>query len=134
MRKNLIRAAVCAAVIALLFGMTACKQFTADINEELGYWAAEVVPADYSFDVPYQTSNDGALCVPSADDVTLTIKLRNPRNFALIMPTSALDAGKVINFPGLSTQPVHGIHYTLTKTAPDTLQLKYKDTFLKAHE
>ena len=43
MRKNLMRAAVCAASIALLFGITACKQFTADIEEELGYWAAEVI-------------------------------------------------------------------------------------------
>ena len=134
MRKNLIRAAVCAAVIALLFGMTACKQFSADIDEELGYWAAEVVPADYSFDVPYQTSNDGALCIPSATDVTLTIKLRNPRNFALIMPTSSAD---VIRFPGLTTQPTHGSSndYTLVQT-PDkqALQLTYKSGFLKAHE
>ena len=134
MRKNLIRAAVCAAVIALLFGMTACKQFTADINEELGYWAAEVVPADYSFDVPYQTSNDGALCIPSATDVTLTIKLRNPRNFTLVMPTSSAD---VIRFPGLTTQPIHGSSndYTLVQT-PDkqALQLTYKSGFLKAHE
>ena len=134
MRKNLIRAAVCAAVIALLFGMTACKQFTADINEELGYWAAEVVPADYSFDVPYQTSNDGALCIPSATDVTLTIKLRNPRNFTLVMPTSSAD---VIRFPGLTTQPTHGSSndYTLVQT-PDkqALQLTYKSGFLKVHE
>lgn len=39
MRKNIIRAVVCAAGIALLFGITACKQFSADIDEELGYWA-----------------------------------------------------------------------------------------------
>lgn len=135
MRKNLMRAAVCAAGIALLFGMTACKQFTADINEELGYWAAEVVPVDYSIDRPYQTSNDGALCVPSADDVTVMIKLHNPRNFALIMPTSALDAGKVINFPGFPSdhQPGYDTDYTFKQTG-DMLELTYKDTFLKAHE
>ena len=139
MRKNLIRAAVaCAAVIALLFGMTACKQFTADIDEELGYWAAEVVPVDYSFDVSYQMSNDGALCIPSDSPVTLTIKLHNSRKFSLIMPTStssAADVQKIIRFPGLSTQPTYGTDYTLEQT-PDksALRLKYGSTFLKAHE
>ena len=136
--KNLIHAAVCAAVIALLFGMTACKQFTADIDEELGYWASEVVPVDYSFDVSYQMSNDGALCIPSDSPVTLTIKLHNSRKFSLIMPTStssAADVQKIIRFPGLSTQPTYGTDYTLEQT-PDksALRLKYGSTFLKAHE
>lgn len=128
-----MRAAVCAAVIALLFGITACKQFTADINEELGYWAAEVIVADYSFSVPYQTSNDGALCIPSANDVKLTITLKNPKNFRLVMPTSSDDAGKVINFPGLTTQPELGTEYTFKQTG-DMLELTYKSDFLKAHE
>ena len=132
--KNLMRAAVCAAVIALLFGITACKQFTADIEEELGYWAAEVIVADYSFSVPYQTSNDGALCIPSSGPVTLTIKLRNPKNFTIVTPTSSAD---VIRFPGLTTQPTHGSSndYTLVQ-APDKqeLQLTYKSGFLKDHE
>ena len=137
--KNLIRAAVArAAVIVRLFGMTACKQFTADIDEELGYWAAEVVPVDYSFDVSYQMSNDGALCIPSDSPVTLTIKLHNSRKFSLIMPTStssAADVQKIIRFPGLSTQPTYGTDYTLEQT-PDksALRLKYGSTFLKAHE
>ncbi|UTD05040.1 right-handed parallel beta-helix repeat-containing protein [Treponema denticola] len=119
-------------ITAVLF--TTCKQFLEDPEEFLGYWSSEVVPIDFSINKPYQTSNDGALCIPSATDVILTIKLRNPKNFTIFTPGSAADAGKVINFPGLSPQPVHGIHYTLTKTAPDTLQLKYKESFLKAHE
>jgi len=136
--KNLMRAAVCAAGIALLFGITACKQFSADIDEELGYWAAEVVAADYSFDKPYHTSNDGALCIPSSVPVALTIKLHNPRKFSLIMPTStssAADVQKIIRFPGLSSQPTYGTDYTLEQT-PDkqALQLTYKSGFLQAHE
>ena len=35
--KNFIRAAVCAAGIALLFGMTACKELFADIEEDFSY-------------------------------------------------------------------------------------------------
>ena len=80
-------------------------------------------------------SNDGALCIPSSDDVKLTIKLRNPRKFTLIMPTSVFDAGKVINFPGFPSdqQPEYNTDYTFRQTG-DMLELTYKDTFLKAHE
>ncbi|WP_147623421.1 right-handed parallel beta-helix repeat-containing protein [Treponema denticola] len=134
MKKLLKILTMIAAVLITAVLFTTCKQFLDDPEEFLGYWSSEVVPIDFSINKPYQTSNDGALCIPSATDVILTIKLRNPKNFTIFTPASADDAGKVINFPGLSTQPVHGIHYTLTKTAPDTLQLKYKESFLKAHE
>ena len=119
--------------IFLAFLFTSCKQFTADIDDFLSYWASEVSPVDYSIDKPFQTI-DGTLYIPSADDVTVTIKLRNPKNFTLVTPVSTADAGKVINFPGLSTQPVYGTDYTLRQTAGDTLTLTYKNTFLKAHE
>ena len=120
--------------IFLAFLFTSCKQFTADIDDFLSYWASEVSPVDYSIDKPFQTI-DGTLYIPSADDVTVTIKLRNPKNFTLVTPVSTADAGKVINFPGLSTQPVYGTDYTLRQTAGgDTLTLTYKNTFLKVHE
>lgn len=133
MRKT-VTLLIGAASVAALLAITACKQFTADIEEELGYWAAEVIVADYSFSVPYQMSNDGALCIPSEHDVTLTIKLRNPKNFTIVTPASADDAGKVIDFPGLSTQPVYGTDYTLNLTTNDTLKLTYTQAFLQAHE
>ena len=119
--------------IFLAFLFTSCKQFTADIDDFLSYWASEVSPVDYSIDKPFQTI-DGTLYIPSADDVTVTVKLRNPKNFSLVMPTSPSDAGKVIGFPHLNPQPVYGTDYTLRQTAGDTLTLTYKNTFLKAHE
>ena len=119
--------------IFLAFLFTSCKQFTADIDDFLSYWASEVSPVDYSIDKPFQTI-DGTLYIPSADDVTVTIKLRNPKNFSLVMPTSPSDAGKVIGFPHLNPQPVYGTDYTLRQTAGDTLTLTYTNTFLKAHE
>ena len=119
--------------IFLAFLFTSCKQFTADIDDFLSYWASEVSPVDYSIDKPFQTI-DGTLYIPSADDVTVTVKLRNPKNFSLVMPTSPSDAGKVIGFPHLNPQPVYGPDYTLRQTAGDTLTLTYKNTFLKAHE
>ena len=119
--------------LALLF--TSCKQFTADIDDFLSYWAAEVIPVDFSFDKPSQTSAAGAVCLPSASDVTVTVNLRNPKNFSLVTPVSTADAGKVINFPGLSTQPAYGTDYTLAQTADKSaLKLIYKSSFLKKHE
>ena len=119
--------------LALLF--TSCKQFTADIDDFLSYWAAEVIPVDFSFDKPSQTSAAGAVCLPSTSDVTVTVNLRNPKNFSLVTPVSTADAGKVINFPGLSTQPAYGTDYTLAQTADKSaLKLIYKSSFLKKHE
>ncbi|MGI5111756.1 right-handed parallel beta-helix repeat-containing protein [Treponema putidum] len=134
MKKLLKILTTIAAVLAAALLMATCKQFIDDPEEFLSYWSSEVVPINFSINESSQKSNDGALCIPSANDVTLTIKLRNPKNFTLVTPTSSADAGKIINFPGLSTQPEHGTDYTLTKTAPDTLQLTYKESFLKAHE
>lgn len=140
MKKFLKILTTIAVVLTAALFFAGCKPFLEDPEDFLSYWSSEVAPIDFSIDKPYQTSNDGALCVPSADDVTLTIKLRNPRNFALITPTSALDAGKVINFPGLLTQPTYSSpgsstgDYTLKQTADDKLELTYKSSFLKKYE
>ena len=137
--KKILRILIISAVLlttAIVF--TSCKQFLEDPEEFLGYWSSEVVPIDFSIDKPYQMSNDGALCIPSATDVILTIKLRNPRKFSLVTPTptsSAADVQKIINFPGLLTQPTYGTHYTLEQTPDKTaLKLTYKPGFLKDHE
>jgi len=134
MKKLLKILTMVAAVVTTAVVFTTCKQFRDDPEDFLSYWTSEVAPIDFSINVPVQTSTAGALCIPSSGPVRLTIKLRNPRNFTLVMPTSSADAGKVIDFPGLSTQPVYGTDYTLDLTANDTLQLTYKQAFLQAHE
>ena len=135
MKKLLKILTTIAAVLAAALFFAGCKQFLEDPEEFLGYWSSEVVPIDFSIDEPYQMSNDGALCIPSAHDVTLKIKLRNPRNFALIMPTADSDAGRIIRFPGLPSdqQPRYNNDYTFKQTG-DMLELTYKEAFLKAHE
>ena len=141
--KNLMRAAVCAAVIALLFGITACKQFTADINEELGYWAAEaVVDQDIVMSPnPAYASGSSIPCVPSAGPVTVTMKVHNPKNFTFIMPNSPGAPFDIVRFGddkvkgSLGNKPVYGTDYTLEPT-PDNkaLKLTYTAAFLKANE
>ena len=135
MKKLLKILTTIAAVLTTAVLFTTCKQFRDDPEDFLSYWAAVVAPTGFDIDSPHPTNKDGALCVPSATDVTLTIKLRNPKNFTLVIPTSSDDAGKVIYFPGLSPQPTYGTDYTLEQT-PDkaALKLTYKSAFLKAHE
>ena len=50
------------------------------------------------------------------------------------MPTTVSDAAAVIRFPDLPSQPAPGTDYTLTQSAPDTLELRYKSSFLKKYE
>lgn len=123
-----------AAVLAAALLFTTCKQFLADPEEFLSYWAAEVVPESFSFNPASKKSKDGTECITSASDVTLTLNLRNPKSFSLVMPTSSANAGSVINFPGLNQQPVLGTDYTLQQTSGSRLKLLYKEAFLKNHE
>ncbi|EMB24030.1 InlB B-repeat-containing protein [Treponema denticola] len=135
MKKLLKILTMVAAVLTTAVVFATCKQFRDDPEEFLRYWSSEVAPIDFSINVPVQTSTAGALCIPSATDVKLTIKLRNPRNFTLVMPTSSDNAGKVIYFPGFSTQPTYGgTNYTLVQSADDKLELTYKSSFLKKYE
>ncbi|UTC63667.1 right-handed parallel beta-helix repeat-containing protein [Treponema sp. OMZ 788] len=112
---------------------TACKQLLDDPEEFLEYWLSEVIPAGFDIDKPVKTIG-GVTCVSSAEDVRVNVKLQNPKNFKLFTPASSIDAGKVISFPGLSTQPVYGTDYTLKQTANDKLEITYKSVFLQQHE
>ena len=141
--KKILRILIISAVLlttAIVF--TSCKQFIDNPEEFLGYWSSEVVPTDFSIDKPTQKIGD-VECIPSYwngtySDVTLTIKLHNPRKFSLITPTStssAADVQKIINFPRLLTQPTYNTDYTLEQTPDKTaLKLTYKPDFLKKHE
>ncbi len=150
MKKLLKILTMVAAVLTTAVLFTTCKQFLDDPEDFLSYWAAEVVPTGYDIDIakPYLISNDGVICVPSNNyllsdgSVTVTIYLRNPKKFSLVMPSStssALDVQKIIHFPGFDAdhQPKYSADndYTLEQT-PDkqALKLKYKSSFLKKHE
>ena len=125
-----------AAILAAALFFAGCKQFLEDPEDFFSYWAAGAV-IDRNIVIspaPSYAPGSSIPCVPSAGPVTVTMKVHNPRNFTLVMPTSSADAGKVIYFPGLSTQPVYGTDYTLDLTANDTLKLTYTQAFLQAHE
>ena len=119
--------------LTLLF--TACEQFTADMDAYLSYWSTEVASTGFEIEAPY-INMEGVPYISSANNAKVTIKLRNPKNFTLKTPATPADAGKVIRFPGLLTQPEHSTakDYTLIQTAKDRLTLTYHKDFLKKHE
>ena len=150
--KNILRILIIAAVllgVTVIF--TTCKQFRDDPEEFFSYWSAEVVPIgfDINIDGPYQRNNDGVLCVPSknslVDDgsVTITIHLRNPKKFSLVMPSSRSsqsDVQEIIRFPWFPADEQYPEYskdndYTLEQT-PDkqALKLTYNSSFLQKYE
>ena len=93
MKKILEILIISAVLLTTAIVFTSCKQFIDNPEEFLGYWSSEVVPTDFSIDKPTQKIGD-VECIPSYwngtySDVTLTVKLHNPRKFSLITPTSA---------------------------------------------
>ena len=117
---------------ALIFAC--CQQYTADIEEFLSYWSAEASVTGFKINSVYYRSDVGVACLPSDREATVILTVRNPKKFRFIMPTTVSDAAAVICFPGLSSPPSPGTDYTLTQSAPDTLELTYKSTFLKKYE
>ena len=119
-------------VLTLLF--TACKQFTADIDEYLNYWASEAFIKSAGIEAATQTDETGIASVASEKDVTVTLKLQNPRSLKLVMP-SASETRNIVHFEHFTeAKPAAGTDYELKQLEGDTLQLIYKAGFLKNHE
>ena len=112
-----------------------CKQFTADIDDYLGYWAAETYITDSSIKAVVQNDVNSIASVPSAEDVPITFTLQNPKSFPLDLPPEADAEKNVIVFEHLPKTPVAGRDYTLTQSEDrQSLLLTYKASFLQAHE
>jgi len=138
-RKNIMRAAVCAAGVALLLGVTACKELFANIEEDFSYWASEPVITNFRAASPAQTSPAGVQCVPSATDAVITLTVRNPKNFSFIMPGTGAPADIVRFASGIhdasgTKAPEADTDYTLSQSEQSTLTLTYKPAFLKRYE
>ena len=119
-------------VLTLLF--TACKQFTANIEDYLSYWASEAFIKSASIEAVTQTDGTGIANVASEKDVTVTLKLQNPKSFKLVMP-SASETRNIVHFEHFTeAKPAAGADYELKQLEGDTLQLIYKAGFLKKHE
>ena len=135
-----MRTAVCAAGIALLFSVTACKELFADIEEDFSYWASEPIITNFRAASPGHTNAAGVQCVPSATDAVFTLTVHNPKNFSFIMPGSSGAPSDIVTFAdGVhdsagTNPPEAGADYTLVQNSRDTLTLTYKPAFLKRYE
>ena len=131
MRKSFI--ILTGLLLTLLF--TACKQFTADIDNYLGYWSAEAFVTDSTVKAVVQSDLNSIPSVPSENDVSVTFKLNNPKSFQLDLPPQADAEKNVIVFERLAQAPKEGRDYTLIQSEDrQSLILTYKSFFLKAHE
>ena len=120
-------------LFTLLFAT--CKQFTANIDDYLSYWASEAYITDSTIKAVVQNDLNSIPSVPSAEDVSVTFKLKNPKSFPLDLPPDVDAAKKVIVFNNLAQAPVAGTDYTLTQSEDrQSLTLTYKVSFLQAHE
>ncbi|QUY17883.1 hypothetical protein GWP40_05665 [Treponema vincentii] len=66
-------------LFTLLFA--SCNQFTANIDDYLSYWASEAYITDSSIKAVLQNDLNSIPSVPSAEDVSVTFKLKNPKSF-----------------------------------------------------
>ena len=121
-------------VISFSLIFACCQPYAADIEEFLSYWSSEAAVTGFKINTEYYRNDVGVACLPSDRDATVILTVRNPKKFRFVTPTTVLDAAAVIRFPGLSSPPSPGTDYTLTQSAPDTLELTYKSDFLKKYE
>ena len=121
-------------VIGFSLIFACCQPYAADIEEFLSYWSSEAAVTGFEINTKYYRNDVGVACLPSDRDATVILTVRNPKKFKFVTPTTVLDAAAVIRFPGLSSPPSPDTDYTLTQSAPDTLELRYKSSFLKKYE
>lgn len=119
-------------LFTLLFAT--CKQFTADIDDYLSRWSSEAFIQSSTIDK--KTYNDGSSIpsVASASNVTVTLKVQNPKSFWFVMP-SASETRKIVEFAHFAgTKPAAGTDYELIQPSADTLKLIYRKSFLEKAE
>lgn len=121
-------------VIGFSLIFACCQPYAADIEEFLSYWSSEAAVTGFKINTKYYRNDVGVACLPSDRDATVILTVRNPKKFKFVMPTTVSDAAAVIRFPGLSSPPSPSTDYTLMQSAPDTLKLTYKSSFLKKYE
>ena len=119
-------------LFTLLFAT--CKQFTTDIDDYLGYWSSEAFIRSSTIDKKTYNDANGMASVASADKVTVTLKIQNPKSFWFVMP-SASETRKIVEFAHFAgPKPKANIDYKLTQPSADTLELVYNKSFLEKAE
>lgn len=137
--KKIVRTVILS-ILAFCFSI-ACKNYTANIDDDLSYWSTEASIAGYKFDTVTQTDAEGMQCVPSKAAVTVTFTLRNPKNFHFRMPGDSGAPADIITFPQTqntsdkrAAAPQSGNDYEFKKISNTKLALTYNPAFLQKYE
>ena len=119
-------------LFTLLFAT--CTQFTADIDDYLSRWSSEAFIQSSTIDKKTYNDANGIVNVASADKVTITLKVQNPKSFRFVMP-SASETRKIVEFAHFAgPKPEANIDYKLIQPSADTLKLVYNKSFLEKAE
>ena len=111
-----------------------CKQFTTDIDDYLGYWSSEAFIRSSTIDKKTYNDANGMASVASADKVTVTLKIQNPKSFRFVMPSPS-ETRKIVEFAHFAgPKPEAGTDYELRQRSADTLKLVYNKSFLEKAE
>lgn len=73
--------------IGVVIFITSCSFFMDSYNEPVKEFFKEYTESSaimtYSFDGDYPTNSDGITCLPSGEDLTVTLTMRNPQGYSL---------------------------------------------------
>ena len=113
----------------------ACKQYKADVKEFLEYWTSQAFVTEVEIKNETQTDLNGIKSVSSLADVEITLKLENPKNFTLLMP-SADETREILSFNklGEGITPKVDSDYTMEQIGNTALKLVLKKEFLQKME
>ena len=127
--------------ISLSLLLATCKQFNADIDEYLSYWASEAAIVRYNFAsaITVRTDKDTIQSIPSSTDAAVTFIVRNPKKISFKLPGQPTSPADIVVFPtdvaGTTTSsPKQPDDYELTQDSYSQLTLTYKKEFLQKHE
>ena len=127
-----MKKAVCAVIPAAALLFASCNFWNEPVKDFFEYWTSEAYISGWDARAAKQNDSSGVTSIASGADAEVLLKAENPKGFHFIMPTPG--SSEMIDFTGLSAQPVPGTDYTLTQVSADTLKLTYKSSFLQAHE
>lgn len=122
-------------IILFLFILTSCKQFFLDIDDVFGYWSSSIRIADVEIS-SLGVDAEGYPCISSNGDKTIKLKLINPQQYQLKLPSDQDAPSDIIKFEdGVKGQdegaPQYLKDYEIKQVSLNELHLIYKENFLR---
>ena len=125
--------------LLLLISLISCNQLVVGIEKTFSYWAngATIIGIELPPNTP--VDGEGFFSLPSGEDAPICFKLNNPQKFEFLMPNDLNAPADIIVFDEnvkgkKGGRPKFGEDYSLKQKDSDTLELTYKEEFLRKNE